>query len=199
MKRKVFDLSGWTRLERHTATLHREGGYIVYDLHAPAVSRPLTVMFQGKPVCILDSGYRWVRFHPHGAGEGVSGHALTLQLDASGHPAQFYVDIHSGEGVTPGGHPWHDDLYLDVAGALAPDHSGPWQLAAVQLIDEDELQDALDAGLVTLQQARAAYAEAAQVQAGLRDGSLAVLHFAQAWLAAHPHPRVQASLQERGG
>jgi uncharacterized protein len=203
MKRKIFDLGTWDRLERHTAALHREGGYVIYDLHAQAVNRPLDVTFQGRPVRILDHGYRWVRFHPHGAGEGVTGHALTVQLDASGHPVQFYVDLHGGEGVTPSGHPWHDDLYLDLVGALAAEQSGPWRLAAVVLIDtvlidQDELQEALEAGLVSPLQAQAAYAEAAAVQAALRDGSLAVMQFAQAWLAAHPHPGVQASLHEPG-
>ena len=70
--------------------------------------------------CALDTGYRWLRIHPHGAGEGVMGMRVTVQLGAQGVPVQLYIDIHGGEGLTTSGLPWHDDLYLDVLARVDP-------------------------------------------------------------------------------
>ena len=111
------------------------------------------------------------------------GHALTVQFDAQGTPVQLYIDIHGGEGVTESGLPWHDDLYLDVLARVDPQ---TWRVTGTELIDQDELQEALDAGLVSVRQFRDSYAEAQSVMADLLAGTFAPLLFARSVLTSTP-------------
>lgn len=174
MKRKIFDLRSWARVTDHTQTLTAVPGYVILDFTAHTVIRPLDVprpTGEGT-VRILDSGFRWVRAHPTGAGENVMGSALTVQLNEEGRPVQFYVDIHTGEGVGEGGLPWHDDLYLDV---IAEPEAGGWGVTHTNIIDADELEEAVAAGLVTPELAEATWAQAKAVEAELHAGTYAPL------------------------
>ena len=99
------------------------------------------------------------------------GAALTVQMNAVGQPVQFYVDIHGGEGVGEGGLPWHDDLYLDVIGD--PHEAARWTVAATDIIDGDELEEAVDAGLVTPELAAQTWQHARQIEAELLAGTYA--------------------------
>lgn len=175
MKRKVFDLNGWARAESHEQTVWQHSGCVVVDYRAGRVGHPYDVSCFGQTYRVLDSGYRWLRIHPHGAGAGVMGHALTIQLDAQGTPVQLYIDIHGGEGLTASGLPWHDDLYLDVLARVDPQ---TWRVTDTELIDQDELQEALDAGLVSARQFLDSHAEAERVRVALLDGSLMALQVA---------------------
>lgn len=84
MKHKVFDLSGWQRAESCEQTVWQHSGCVVVDYRAGRVGEPYDVSSFGQTYCVLDTGYRWLRIHPHGAGEGVMGHAVTIQFDAQG-------------------------------------------------------------------------------------------------------------------
>ncbi|EYB68179.1 hypothetical protein DEIPH_ctg025orf0009 [Deinococcus phoenicis] len=182
MKRKVFDLRSWPRVARQTQTVTQVPGYVIVDFTAHEVTRPLDVRTPAGPelVRILDSGYRWVRAHPAGGGAGIPGSSVTVQLGAAGQPVQFYVDLHGGEGLHISGLPWHDDLYLDVIGH--PDPSHPWQVIATQIIDGEELAGAVEAGLVSPEQARQTWTHARQIEAQLRAGTYAPLHVLRAYL-----------------
>ena len=171
MKRKAFDLRPWARVTHHTQAVTQVPGFVIVDFTAHTVIRPLDVPIPGEAgrVRILDSGFRWVRAHPTGTGEGVLGDAMTLQLNAEGRPVQFYVDIHGGEGLGEDGLPWTDDLYLDVIGH--PGAAEPWRVAATQIIDGDELEEAVEAGLVSPALAEAAWEHARRVEAQLRSGT----------------------------
>lgn len=171
MKRKPFDLRPWPRVTHHTQTVTHIPGFVIVDFTAHEVIRPLDVRVPGQEstVRILDSGFRWVRAHPTGTGEGVMGDAMTVQLNAAGRPVQFYVDIHGGEGVGENGLPWTDDLYLDVIGH--PGEADPWQVDATGVIDGDELEEAVGTGLVSPEQAEATWAHAQRVEEQLRAGT----------------------------
>lgn len=173
MKRKTFDLRPWARVTQSTQTALAVPGYVIVDFTAQTVIRPLEVSRPGSSIChlILDSGYRWIRCHPTGEGEGVMGAALTAQLNAAGQPVQFYVDIHGGEGVNEDGLPWHDDLYLDVIGD--PDEAARWTVAATEIIDADELDEAVQAGLVSAEQAAQTWTHARHIEEALRAGTYA--------------------------
>lgn len=169
MKRKVFDLRAWTRATRHSQTVTRIPGFVIVDFTAHEVARVQDVAFGERTLRILGDGYRWVRVHPTGEGaatENTIGDALTAMLDASGQPAQLYVDIHAGEGVSDDGFPWHDDLYLDVIADWQPG----WRVSETHIIDADDLEGAVRAGLVTPQMAEAAWAHARKVEEELREG-----------------------------
>lgn len=75
--------------------------------------------------------------------------------------------------------------YLDVLALIDPQ---TWQVTDTVLIDQDELQEALDTGLVSARQFRDSYAEAQAVMADLLAGTFAPLLFARALLtSALPH------------
>ncbi|GGM12487.1 DUF402 domain-containing protein [Deinococcus aerophilus] len=170
MKRKTFDLRAWARVTQGTQTVLDVPGYVIVDFTARTVVRPLDVSRPGGGTHrILDSGFRWVRAHPTGAGAGVVGAALTVMLGAAGQPVQFYVDIHGGEGVAEEGLPWHDDLYLDVVGVSEPD--APWTVTATHIIDAEDLEAAVEAGQVTPELAARTWDHARQVDAQLRAGT----------------------------
>jgi uncharacterized protein len=192
MKRKIFDLRSWVReggrAESCAQTVTKLDGYLIVDFRVSRVTRPYEVTAFGQTYRVLDTGYRWLRVHPHapdGAGAGVMGHALTVQFDARGVPIQTYVDIHGGEGVTPEGLPWHDDLYLDVLGRFGTDFGTDegWRVKETELIDQDELQAAYDSGLVSAAQVKGSYAEAQKVRLALLDGSSVLLSVARAYLS----------------
>ncbi|GAA5532054.1 DUF402 domain-containing protein [Deinococcus aluminii] len=178
MKRKVFDLRAWPRVARHTQTVTPLPGYVIVDFTAHEVGRTLDVPFGDRTIRILDHGSRWVRVHPTGTGAGVIGDALTVMLDAAGCPKQLYVDIHAGEGVGGDGFPWIDDLYLDV---IADWREG-WRVSETHIIDGEELEEAVEAGLVSPALAEAAWAHARQVEEELRMGTYGPLGVVRGYL-----------------
>ncbi|GBF05324.1 hypothetical protein DAERI_040084 [Deinococcus aerius] len=178
MKRKVFDLRPWPRVARHTQTVTHIPGYVIVDFTAHEVARPLDVPFGERTVRILDHGFRWVRAHPTGTGEGVIGDAITVQLNAAGQPEQLYVDIHAGEGVGEDGLPWTEDVYLDVIADWQPG----WEVTETHIIDADELEEAVRAGLVSPTLAEAAWTHARLVEEGLRAGTYAPLGVLRGYL-----------------
>lgn len=183
MKRKVFDLREWSRVARHTQTVTHIPGYVIVDFTAHEVARPLDVPFGERTVRILGDGFRWVRVHPTGTGEGPGrenavGDALTVMLNAAGQPEQLYVDIHAGEGVGEDGLPWTEDVYLDVIADWQPS----WRVTETHIIDADELEEAVRAGQVSPTLAGAAWAHARLVEEGLRAGTYAPLGVLRGYL-----------------
>lgn len=161
MPRKTFDKRHWPRATVQQSALHLPTGTLV-DVLALQVAQPKWVTLGGKELCILDTGYRWVHYAPHAAQ-----HALTVQLDADGVPVQFYVDVTEGSGLDDEGLPWLDDLYLDIVARVTPD----WQVTATEIIDQDELEAALQTGIITRAQYDLAWAEARRVETALQAGT----------------------------
>ncbi|WP_264774631.1 DUF402 domain-containing protein [Deinococcus aetherius] len=109
---------------------------------------PLDILLFGQTVRVLDSGYRWVDFIP------ASGHhALKVQMDARGTPVQLYVDIFRESGLDTAGVPWINDLYLDVVALCTVELDGTWRVHRAEIIDVDELEEALHRGLITAEEA----------------------------------------------
>lgn len=186
MKRKVFDLRAWPRVTDHTQSVTALPEHLIVDYVAHTVARPLDVPTPGAAhqTRVLDSGFRWVRAHPR-SGEGAAGYAVTAMLDTAGRPAQFYTDLHGGEGLHDSGLPWHDDLYLDVIGVPGP--LDPWQVQATEIIDGDELEEAVAAGLVTPEISARTWAHARRIAAQMQAGMLSELAVLRAYVHAHPN------------
>jgi uncharacterized protein len=94
-----------------------------------AVREPLIVQTQSGPLRIVDAGYSWLQVFPEG-----ERYTITTMYDADGQVVQWYIDICAQTGVSEAGIPWLDDLYLDIV--VTPDRK-------VELLDADELEDAL--------------------------------------------------------
>lgn len=126
---------------------------------------------------ILESGFRWVQY----AEEGQQ-HALTVHLDPAGVPQQLYVDIGARVGRDPDGIAYIDDLYLDVTALCEVQPDGTWRVTATEIIDVDELEDALAMGLVTPEQYALAWAEARRGEAALQNGEFAAVDVVRDYL-----------------
>ena len=177
MKRKVFDRRSWHRVVSGEQTSLALPGGLIVDYRAGEVTEPKWVSVAGQARCILDSGYRWVHYAPSGAK-----HALTVQLDAAGRVQQVYVDVGEASGVSVGGLPWMDDLYLDVVGLVEVQQGGRWQVTDSEVIDQNELDEALRAGQVTPGQHALAWAEARRVLAALQAQTFAPLKVVRRYL-----------------
>lgn len=150
MKHKRFDHKNWPRALSDQQTVHVLPEGILVDYLAHEVVRPLVVLSCGRQVTVLASHYRWVHFAPFKAH-----HALTVQLDAQDRAVQYYIDINLSNEIAEDGIPVGLDLYLDVV-ALVED----WKVLHAEVIDQEELEEAVHLGKVTPEQARFAQQEA---------------------------------------
>lgn len=140
MKRKYADRRGWRRIIRSRTSsklfmwpsFHGEAVLLTFD----EIRAPLSVVYDGNRTKTVDRQFSWLQLfserHPH--------FVLTAMFDAEKRLVQCYFDIVGGKGRDPDGVLWFDDLYLDII--LFPNQK-------LYLVDEDELDDATDAGIVT--------------------------------------------------
>ena len=79
--------------------------------------------------CILANNYKWLEIYPDN-----ENYCITAIYNDKGNIVEWYFDIADSIGET-NGIPYEDDLYLDVV--IVPD-------GRINILDEDELKDALD-------------------------------------------------------
>lgn len=140
MKRKYADRRGWRRIiGSHLArkvfmwpSFHGEAVLLNFD----EVKAPLSVIYGGIRTKTVDQSYSWLQLFP-----AYSTHfVLTAMFNAQKQLVQCYFDVTYQEGRDSDGILWFDDLYLDII--LFPSR-------ALYLVDQDELAEALDAGIIT--------------------------------------------------
>lgn len=159
-KTKYGDRRGWTRVlssdyVQMVISEDRFDGYITL-FRMNAVKEPLYVPCCGQTICIADAGYSWLYQIPR-----RGHHAVTAMFNENGNIVQWYIDICSVTGVDTDDVPWFEDLYLDVV--VLP--SGEFEL-----IDADELQQALNENVIDENEFDLAWKEANRVQDLLRNG-----------------------------
>lgn len=103
-------------------------GYVAF-VKIKDVQNPLIVNDGEKDVCIKDNDYEWFEVYPDN-----EHYVITIMFDDKNNLIEWYFDISKEVGIEDG-IPYEDDLYLDMV--LAPD-------GRVVILDEDELQDALN-------------------------------------------------------
>ena len=153
IKRRSASRIPWPRiLERRFTTQSVNQldyrGYVTL-LCLDRVREPLWVTHQGRQLCIVDDGYTWLQQFPTG-----TQYTVTTQFDADGQVAQWYIDICLQHGVDASGIPWWDDLFLDVV--IFPN-------GECQIIDGEELDAALQSGVIDDSQHRLAWTEATKL------------------------------------
>lgn len=165
VKRKYSDRANWRRVtdKKYQVKIVNEPefqGYVVlYQIKQ--VRDPLWKEYEGKQYCVADAGYEWLQHFPKGAH-----YIMTSMYNNQGQVVQWYIDICKVQGVTDRGVPWFDDLYLDVV--ILP--SGE-----LYLLDEEELDDALQRGLITREDYDLAWSEANRIMELYRSGSFPLL------------------------
>lgn len=96
----------------------------------------MSVVYGGTRTKTVDLHYSWLQLFP----VDFSGFVLTAMFNDRKQLVQCYFDVIDRQGRDSGGVLWFDDLYLDLI--LFPNHD-------LFLVDEDELNEALDAGIIT--------------------------------------------------
>lgn len=139
MRTKSAERLDWQRVlaRRFVAQRIDSASYHGYAtlLRLEDVREPLYVNFGQERICIADRGYDWVQQFPDGAP-----YVVLAAFDERGELVQWYIDIVESTGVDERGIPWYKDLYLDIV--ISP-------LGETQLLDVDELDEALRLGEIT--------------------------------------------------
>jgi len=112
------------------------------------VREPLEVTVVGQNIIVADDNYQWLQILPE-----KKRYSITVMLDDKGNPLEYYFDINI-KNVTQKGNARTVDLCLDVL-ALP---NGQYEL-----VDEEDLQRALDQGQITQKQFHEAYIIAHQL------------------------------------
>ena len=109
------------------------------------VAEPLTVHYRSRDILIADAGYSWLQAAVPGARWW-----LTAMFDAEDRLIQMYFDITDGNRFDDPENPTFEDMYLDIV--VSAD-------GTVDILDRDELDEALRKGAITEYQYQAAAAE----------------------------------------
>jgi hypothetical protein len=135
------------------------------------VSLPFWTYLETEPCRVADSGFAWLQHFPAGAK-----HTVTTMFDRDGRIVQWYIDICAAHGIDERGIPWFDDLYLDIVVSPSGAH---W------LLDADELDTALQTGLISPADHDLAHAEAQRLLEAITLRKWPLLALSEAHLAAH--------------
>jgi len=117
-------------------------GYVSL-IHIDKVNRRLVIQTENGELCLGDDGFKWLTFLPDNANW-----CMTVMHNQHDEILEWYFDITRENGIDEQGNPYQDDLFLDVV-LFPPDK--------IFILDEDELQDALNRGEVTADEYRMAY------------------------------------------
>ncbi|MDO7904949.1 DUF402 domain-containing protein [Paenibacillus sp. JX-17] len=172
MKRKFGDRANWRRItNRKFVCRYLDNdmftGYItLYTILG--LKEPLWKTYGGHTFCIADKGYSWLQYYPKDAN-----YVVTAMFDDREQIVEWYIDTCKHQGITDQGVPWFDDLYLDVV---------VLKTGEVFLLDEDELQEALQRKHITQQDADMAHTTAEGLLHSIRS---------------HMFPYFQMSLEHR--
>ncbi len=150
MKRKRSDRSNWQRVTRRRFLLQAIEddafqGYISLFC-IDELREPLWVPYAGQQICIAERGHSWLQLFPQGAN-----HVATVMFDERGEIVQWYVDICKQAYSDEEGIVWYEDLYLDIV--FLPGNK-------IELLDVDELDEALSQGVISTDEYNLAWHEA---------------------------------------
>ncbi|MDN3955704.1 DUF402 domain-containing protein [Sporolactobacillus laevolacticus] len=160
MKRKYADRRGWRRIissqtckkEFMWPAFHGEAVLIQFN----EIKAPLSVVYGGVRTKTVDQNYSWLQLFPTYAPQFV----LTAMFNAKRRLVQCYFDVIHQVGKDENGTPWFDDLYLDLI--LFPNHR-------LYLVDEDELNEALENGIITPEMYERAWRTAHQLMLSIKN------------------------------
>ena len=148
MKLKYADYPNWDRVNRK--------GYInkyfnneeftgnISLLTAEDVKEKLIVIKDNEEFVLVDNKFKWLEIYP----ENNKNIAVSVAIDDKDKILEWYFDIAKDTLITEKGVPYIKDLYLDVV--LYP--SGE-----IEMLDKDELQEALDNEDITKEDFNLAY------------------------------------------
>lgn len=128
-----------------------------------AVTEPLTVRYRNRDVFIADHGFSWLQAAVPGAHWW-----LTAMYDAEDRLIQIYFDITAGNRFDDPENPTFEDRYLDVV--LSAD-------GFLEIIDRDELDNALQRGVLSSAQHEKAVREGGRLYRFLKENTEGVFQW----------------------
>lgn len=164
MKRKFANRPDWKRIyQKRYASMEKRNsqfdGYVTL-FAIDEVREPLMMSCCNKSVCVADAGYVWLQHFPAG-----SHYTLTTMFNDAGEIVQHYIDIVKEHGLTSEGIPWFDDLYLDVV---------QLPTGELEIIDGDELDEALQLQVITSADHDLAWKEANRLKSLIEQNQFAL-------------------------
>lgn len=152
VKVKYIDKRHWRRIidREYTEVKVNNNKYkgIIGLVTMKKVREPLEVSVVGQNIVVADDNYQWLQILPE-----KKRYSITVMLDDKGNPLEYYFDINI-KNITQKGNARTIDLCLDVL--VLPN-------GEYELVDEDDLQRALDQGQITRKQYHEAYVIAHQL------------------------------------
>lgn len=118
--------------------------------------------YRDKKVCVLDNGYTLLQYVPLN-----ENYTLTVFINENNEIIQWYFDISYENGLGSNGIPYYDDLYLDIVVLSSLE---------VYLLDEDELEEALQNSLITREQYNLAYEVANDLLIKIEDKNMPLMY-----------------------
>lgn len=152
MRTKYIDKRGWRRIKQSSYSekiiTHKETQCLIGLLSIHRVTEPLTVKILEHDICVVNSGFRWLTIMPED-----TKYSITVMYDQHWQALQYYIDINYRH-VLERGRARRKDLYLDVL--VLPN-------GAHELVDKEDLKEALSKGKVTRAQHDCAFQTADEV------------------------------------
>ena len=156
----------WSRiLEREYSHASFSGKNISGEialLRFKKVANPLDVTLGGQIIRIVDDGYYWLQVAPKNENWWI-----TAAFDENKKPLQYYIDV-TLKNVIAGGESYFHDPFLDVI--FATD-------GIPYLFDEDELDEALELGIITLEQHKFSHSVAERLMSAFPERLNELEHF----------------------
>lgn len=162
MKRKFINKSKWIRLKKfkeRTLKINEDmfNGYI-YCLYAQEVNKKFIASNGENDILILDNNYIWLQLVP------MDKHYIfTIVFDENKNIVQWYINITNMNGIDLDGRIFYDDMYLSII--VNPD-------GKITLLNENEINLALNNNLITSEQYKLAYKEARDIMDIIRSNKL---------------------------
>ena len=146
MKRKYADYPNWKKVLKK----EYKNRYFNNDDFKGNVSLLTAVKVKERlinsetNVVTIDDGFKWLEFYP----EDNKNIAASVCINNKNEILEWYFDIAKDSSLTDEGVPYIEDLYLDVI--LTPN-------GEIKLIDQEELQEALDEKIIVQEEFDLAY------------------------------------------
>ncbi|PHK50425.1 DUF402 domain-containing protein [Staphylococcus edaphicus] len=152
MKVKYIDKRHWRRIidREYTEVKVNNNKFkgIIGLVTMNKVREPLEVSVVGQNIIVADDHYQWLQILPE-----KKRYSITVMLDDKGNPLEYYFDINI-KNVTQKGNARTIDLCLDVLALPNGEY---------ELVDQDDLERALESGQITRKQYHEAYVIAHQL------------------------------------
>ncbi|MDE7106216.1 MAG: DUF402 domain-containing protein [Anaeroplasmataceae bacterium] len=116
------------------------------------LKKPLIVSYEDYQITIADTDYKWLQFAPKNENWW-----LTVLFDREDHLIESYFDITKENNFENEDNPTFLDMYLDVV--ISEDRG-------IQILDEDELKEALNNNFITNQEYEFAFFVAKKIIKG---------------------------------